>query len=52
MEKGNIKGLTSQEVNDRIVKNLVNYVDEPKTKTIKEIVKSNVFTYFNFLNIF
>lgn len=52
MEKGNIKGLTSSEVNDRISKNLVNYVDEPKTKTIKEIVKSNVFTYFNFLNIF
>lgn len=52
MEKGNIKGLTSQEVNDRIAKNLVNYIDEPKTKTIKEIVKSNVFTYFNFLNIF
>ncbi len=52
MEKGNIKGLTSQEVNDRISKNLVNYVDEPKTKTIKEIVKSNVFTYFNFLNVF
>ena len=52
MEKGNIKGLTSQEVNDRISKNLVNYVDEPKTKTVKEIVKSNVFTYFNFLNVF
>lgn len=52
MEKGNIKGLTSSEVNDRIAKNLVNYVDEPKTKTIKEIVKSNVFTYFNFLNVF
>lgn len=52
MEKGNIKGLTSTEVNDRISKNLVNYVDEPKTKTVKEIVKSNVFTYFNFLNVF
>ena len=52
MNKGNIKGLTTSEVNERISKNLVNYVDEPKTKTIKEIVKSNVFTYFNFLNIF
>lgn len=52
MEKGNIKGLTSTEVNDRISKNLVNYVDEPKTKTVKEIVKSNIFTYFNFLNVF
>ena len=51
MEKENIKGLTSQEVNDRIVKNLVNYVDEPKTKTIKEIVKSNVFTSILSVNV-
>lgn len=49
MEK--INGLSSQEVKMRINKNLVNYVDEPKTKTIKEIVRSNIFTYFNFLNI-
>ena len=49
MEK--INGLSSQEVKTRINKNLVNYVDEPKTKTIKEIVRSNIFTYFNFLNI-
>ena len=46
-----IKGLTNIEVKERIDKNLVNYIDEPKTKTIKEIVRSNVFTYFNFLNI-
>ncbi len=46
-----IKGLTNVEVKERIDKNLVNYIDEPKTKTIKEIVRSNVFTYFNFLNI-
>ena len=49
MEK--INGLSSQEVKMRINKNLINYVDEPKTKTIKEIVRSNVFTYFNYLNI-
>ena len=47
MNKGNIKGLTTSEVNERISKNLVNYVDEPKTKTVKEIVKSNVFTYLD-----
>lgn len=46
-----IKGLTNIEVKERIDKNLVNYIDEPKTKTIKEIVRSNVFTYFNFLNV-
>lgn len=46
-----IQGLTIGEVKERISKNLVNYSDEPKTKTTKEIIKSNVFTYFNFLNI-
>ena len=44
-------GLTKEEVNTRINNNQINYVDEPKTKTTKEIIKSNVFTYFNFLNI-
>lgn len=46
-----IKGLTTSEVNERINKGLVNYNDAPKTKTIKEIIRDNVFTYFNFLNI-
>ena len=49
--KKDIKGLSKKEVNERINKNLVNYIDEPKTKTIKEIIESNVFTYFNFLNV-
>ena len=49
----NIKtGLTTNEVNERISKNLVNYNNQPKTKSVKEIVYSNLFTYFNFLNIF
>lgn len=53
MEKENFykTGLTNEEVNERIQKNQINYIDEPKTKTTKEIIKSNVFTYFNFLNI-
>ena len=45
-------GLTKLEVEQRINSNLVNYDNLPKTKTIKEIITSNVFTYFNFLNIF
>ena len=45
-------GLTKEEVEKRINSNLVNYDNMPKTKTIKEIITSNVFTYFNFLNIF
>ena len=42
-----ITGLSSREVQDRIDKGLINYNEEPKTKTVKDIVKSNVFTYFS-----
>jgi len=45
-------GLTKKEIEFRKNKGLVNFDSSPKTKTIKEIIKSNVFTYFNFLNIF
>lgn len=45
------KGLSTKEVNERISKNLINYIDEPKTKTTKEIIKTHVFTFFNFINI-
>lgn len=44
-------GLTSLEVEKRIQEGLVNFDDGPKTKSIKAIIASNFFTYFNFLNI-
>ena len=44
-------GLTKKEVNQRLEEGLNNYDDQPKTKTVKEIIASNFFTYFNFLNI-
>lgn len=44
-------GLTIEQVNERIQNNLVNYNDQPPTKTIGQIFKSNFFTYFNFINI-
>lgn len=47
----NLKGLSTKEVNEQIAKNLVNYDTQPKTKTTKEIITGNVFTYFNLLNI-
>lgn len=51
-EKINLKtGLSSKEVQKRIKENLVNYVDVPPTKTIKQIIISNFCTYFNFLNV-
>ena len=45
-------GLTIEQVDKRILEGLVNYDDQPKTKSIKQIIASNFFTYFNFLNIF
>ncbi len=46
-----IKGLTKQEVEERIEKNLVNTINNTNTKTIKEIFLTNIFTYFNILNV-
>lgn len=45
------EGLTTEQVDQRYRENLVNYDEQPKTKTVKEIVKSNCFTFFNYLNI-
>ena len=44
-------GLSEKDVKERIQKGLYNYNDGPKTKTIKQIIKDNVFTYFNYLNL-
>ena len=45
------KGLTREQVKERIDNNLVNYNDAPPTKTVKQIIMSNFFTYFNFINL-
>ena len=45
------KGLTNEEVNERIIHNLVNYDDAPPTKTVKQIIMGNFLTYFNFINL-
>lgn len=44
-------GLSQSEVSSRISENLVNFDDQPPTKSISQIIKSNFFTYFNFLNL-
>ena len=46
-----IKGLTSFEVSERALHGQINKADGARTKTIKEIFLSNIFTYFNILNI-
>ena len=45
------RGLTKKEVEERIAKNQVNTINNSHTKTIKEIFLSNIFTYFNILNL-
>ena len=44
-------GLSSNQVQERIEHNLVNYNDAPPTKTIKQIIMGNFLTYFNFINL-
>ena len=44
-------GLQKEQVQKRFEEHLNNYDDRPKTKSIKQIIASNFFTYFNFLNI-
>ena len=44
-----IRGLTAQQVAERMEKGLWNKKAESATKTTKEIIKSNVFTYFNLI---
>lgn len=46
-----LKGLSIKDVEERKKQGLVNFDDQPKTKSIKQIIASNFFTYFNFLNI-
>ncbi|MEE1186008.1 MAG: HAD-IC family P-type ATPase [Acutalibacteraceae bacterium] len=44
-------GLTSQQVQDRVAQGLVNKNSTPKTKSYGSIIASNVFTFFNIVNI-
>ncbi len=44
-------GLTKEQINQRKETKLVNLDTTPKTKTIPQIIKGHLFTYFNFLNI-
>ncbi len=44
-------GLTDAQVQERINKGLVNTKVDSSTQTVKQIITSNVFTYFNFIFI-
>ncbi len=45
------KGLTLQQVEERIKKGQINGDTAPATKSVKEIVRTNICTFFNLLNI-
>lgn len=45
------KGLNQQEVHDRIAKGLINISDQDTTKSYKQIIKDNLLTLFNLINV-
>lgn len=44
-------GLSSEQINNRYNNNLVNYDTNVRSKNIMQIIVSNIFTLFNFLNV-
>ena len=44
-------GLTTKEVEKRISEGKINNINTGKTKSIKQIILTNIFTYFNILNL-
>lgn len=47
-----ITGLTNKEIQERIDSGKINYNTTIKTKSVKEIFRTNICTLFNFLNLF
>ena len=47
-----ITGLTNKEIQERIESGKINYNTTIKTKSVKEIFRTNICTLFNFLNLF
>lgn len=43
------KGLNEEQVNERVLNGLTNYVENKNTKTYKSIFLGNIFTFFNML---
>ena len=49
MDEKGYQGLSSREVEERVRNGMVNTPVEAPSKTVKEIVLSNILTYFNFI---
>ena len=52
MDKETYKGLTHEEVRQRVAQGLVNETNNSVSKTTSQIVRTHTLTYFNFLNLF
>ena len=44
-------GLTNEQVQQRIEEGKINVNENPNTRSYKQIVRENVLTFFNFLNL-
>ncbi|MGL5915925.1 MAG: HAD-IC family P-type ATPase [Culicoidibacterales bacterium] len=51
MDVQKITGLTEQEVQHRVAQGLDNQVPKAPTRTVGQIIRNNVFTFFNFINL-
>ena len=51
MKEATMTGLTNEQVQQRIEEGKVNANENPNTRSYKQIVKENVLTFFNFLNL-
>lgn len=51
MKKVTMTGLTNEQVQQRIEEGKINVNENPNTRSYKQIVRENVLTFFNFLNL-
>lgn len=51
MKEVTMTGLTNEQVQQRIEEGKINVNENPNTRSYKQIVRENVLTFFNFLNL-
>lgn len=51
MKEATMTGLTNEQVQQRIEEGKINVNENPNTRSYKQIVRENVLTFFNFLNL-
>ena len=51
MKEVTMTGLTNEQVQQRIEEGKINANENPNTRSYKQIIRENVLTFFNFLNL-